>query len=375
MTAPIVHWTKQPIFLEGELMRKSYWLAVLLAVPAAGQAQPPAVLNKVCGTCHPVETATSQRRNRAQWQESIDQMVARGAKGTPEEFAAVLDYLVRNHGPAAAPAAPAPGPPPGPGRGGRGSAAYSPGAADKHVVDPAAADRGRRVYAAECINCHGSHARGGERGADLIRSVVVLHDRYGSTIGPFLKKGHPTQTTPPAQLTQAQIEDLSHTIHQEVYNTLRSALQIQNVLTGDAKAGAVYFNGEGKCATCHSPTGDLKGIGARLDPPTLQQRFLFPPAARGGRGGRGGPGPAGPSRSQVMVTVTPASGAPVMGALVHMDDFNVSLRDSAGEYHSFKRTPALKVVKNDPLQAHHELLDKYTDKNMHDIVAYLETLK
>jgi hypothetical protein len=76
-----------------------------------------------------------------------------------------------------------------------------------------------------------------------------------------------------------------------------------------------------------------------------------------------------------MVTVTPASGAPVMGALVHMDDFNVSLRDSAGEYHSFKRTPALKVVKNDPLQAHHELLDKYTDKNMHDIVAYLETLK
>ena len=354
-------------------MRKSYWLALLLAVPAAGQAQPPAVLNKVCGSCHPVETATSQRRNREQWQESIDQMIARGAKGTPEEFTAVLDYLVRNHGPAAAPNVPLPGPAPGPGgRGGRG-AAFSPGPADKHVVDTAAADRGRRVYAAECINCHGAHARGGDKGADLIRSQVILHDRYGSTIGPFLLKGHPTQTTPPAKLTPQQITDLSHTIHQEVYNTLRAALQIQNVLTGDAKAGAAFFNGAGKCATCHSPTGDLKGIAARMDPPTLQQRFLFP-GGGGGRGGRG-PAPTTPSRSTVMVTVTPASGQPVMGALVHMDDFNVALRDSAGEYHSFKRTPALKVVKNDPLQAHHELLDVYTDKNMHDIVAYLETLK
>ena len=75
------------------------------------------------------------------------------------------------------------------------------------------------------------------------------------------------------------------------------------------------------------------------------------------------------------VTVTPASGAPITGVLLHLDDFNVALRDGAGEYRSFKRTPALKVVKNDPAEVHHELLDRYTDKNMHDIVAYLETLK
>ena len=177
-------------------------------------------------------------------------------------------------------------------------------------MDEAAADRGRKVYAAECINCHGSHARGGDKGADLVRSEVVLHDRYGSTIGPFLKKGHPTQTTPPAQLTDQQIEDLSHTIHQEVYNTLRAALQIQNVLTGDPKAGAAYFNGEGKCSTCHSPTGDLAGIGARMDPPALQQRFLFP-------GGGGAAAAAGRRRAgPVTVTVTPASGAAVSGVLV-----------------------------------------------------------
>jgi mono/diheme cytochrome c family protein len=239
------------------------------------------------------------------------------------------------------------------------------------VIDEAAANRGRKVYAAECITCHGTHARGSDRGADLVRSEIVLHDRYGSTIGPFLKNGHSTQTTPAAQLTPEQIVDLSHTIHQEVYNTLRSALQIQNVLTGDPKAGAQWFNGQGKCSTCHSPSGDLAHIGSRMDPPALQQSLLFP----GGRGGRGGRGRGATTAKPVTVTVTPASGAPITGVLLHLDDFNVALSDSAGEYHSFKRTPALKVAKNDPAEAHHELLDRYTDRNIHDLVAYLETVK
>jgi mono/diheme cytochrome c family protein len=354
-------------------MRNGIFLAVLVLAPLEGMAQSPVVareaFQKVCGACHPVATVTGQPRTRAQWQESINAMVARGAKGSDEELAAILDYLTTQFGPASAAgrgglAAAAPG--------GRGrNAAYLPGSADKQVIDEAAANRGRKVYAAECINCHGTHARGSDNGADLIRSEIVLHDRYGSTIGPYLKKGHPTQTTPPAQLTQAQIEDLSHTIHQELYNTLRAALVIQNVLTGDAKAGAEYFSGAGKCSTCHSPTGDLAHIGARMDPPALQQRFLFPGGGGRGRGGRGG----GASANPVTVTVTPASGAAITGVLLHLDDFNVALRDSAGEYRSFKRTAALKVVKNDPAEVHHQLLDQYTDKNMHDMVAYLETLK
>jgi cytochrome c oxidase cbb3-type subunit 3 len=340
-------------------MRIGICVAALLLAPVAGSAQPPAgsreAFQEVCAGCHALETVTSQRRTRAQWQESINSMVARGAKGTPEQLGLILDYLTTVYGPAPTTATAAPA------ARGRGNA-FAPGPADRQIIDPAAAARGRKVYGAECITCHGTHARGSERGTDLVRSEIVLHDRYGSTIGPFLRKGHPTQTTPAAQLTDAQIEDLSHTLHQEVYNTLRAALQIQNVLTGDATAGAAYFNGEGRCATCHSPTGDLAHIASRMDPPALQQRFLFP-------GGRGG------SAKPVTVTVTPASGASVTGRLLEMDDFNVSLRDSAGEYRSFKRTPGLKVVKNDPAQMHHELLDRYTDKNIHDIVAYLETLK
>ncbi|HEY2014737.1 MAG TPA: cytochrome C, partial [Bryobacteraceae bacterium] len=345
-------------------MRYSIGLAALLLTPVAVVAQTPAgaaeAFQKICEECHSIETVTSQRRTRAQWQESINSMVARGAKGTEAELSLILDYLTLNYGPAS----PGRGAPTG---GRRSAPAFSPGSADKHVVDEEAANRGRKVYAAECINCHGTHTRGSERGADLVRSEVVLHDRYGSTIGPFLMKGHPTQTTPVAKLTEAQIRDLSHTLHQEVYNTLRSALEIQNVLTGDPKAGAAYFNGAGRCSTCHSPTGDLAHIASRMEPPDLQQRFLFP----GGRGAGRGRGGAGPAPKPVTVTVTPSSGPAITGALVHIDDFNVALRDGSGEYRSFKRTPALKVVKNDPAQAHHELLDQYTDKNIHDIVAYL----
>jgi cytochrome c oxidase cbb3-type subunit 3 len=345
-----------------------------LAVAAVASAQDPTLaksrqaLEKVCGACHSVETVTSQRRTRAQWQESITSMVERGAKGTDEELSMILNLLATENGPAAPPGGRSDTQ--GPAGRGRG-AAFTPGPADKQVIDEAAANRGRKVYAVECITCHGTHARGGEKGADLVRSEIILHDRYGSTLGPFLKNGHPTQTTPAAQLTQAQIVDLSHTLHEEVYNTLRAALQIQNVVTGDAKAGDAYFNGEGKCSGCHSPTGDLAHIASRMDAPALQQRFLFP--GGGGRGGRGRGGDV--AAKPVTVTVTLPSGASVSGVLAHLDDFNVSLRDSAGEYQSFKRTPALKVVEHDPAQAHHELLDKYTDKNIHDIVAYLETLK
>ena len=280
---------------------------------------------------------------------------------------------------AQAPQGPAPagggrqGAPP-PGRGGGGMLAGA-GPSDKPVVDNAAADRGRKVWAGECIDCHGTQARGNDKGPNLVRSVLVLRDRYGSQLGPFLKKGHKLQSgTPSANLTDAQVQDLAHFLRQKVNDGLRGSplFQVQNVLTGDAKAGAAFFTGEGKCGTCHSATGNLAGIGARLEPVDLQQRFLFPATGRGGRG-RGGP-PA-PSPTAVRVTVTPQGSAPVSGVLVQMDDFYVTLRNADGTTQTFRRTPGMKVEKTDPLAFHNELLDRLTDKNMHDVVAYLETLK
>jgi cytochrome c oxidase cbb3-type subunit 3 len=249
------------------------------------------------------------------------------------------------------------------------------GPADAPYVDAALANQGRTIWAAECINCHGTQARGTDNGPNLTRSLVVLRDRYGSELGPYLKRGHKMQSgAASTTLTDEQITTLAHFLRQRVNDSFRGSpiFQAQNVLVGDAKAGEAFFNGPGKCATCHTATAlSLAGIGARYEPIDLQQRFLFPGGGRGGRGRAG----AATSASAVRVTVTPASGEPVTGVLIQMDDFNVSLRDAAGAYRTFKRGPGVKVVKDDPLAAHHALLETLTDKNMHDVVAYLETLK
>jgi mono/diheme cytochrome c family protein len=319
------------------------------------------VVQRVCGaTCHGAELVAAKGMGRDAWGAVVNGMISRGAKLSETEFAEVVEYLGK-HLPAGS-------------GGGSGPIGMGAGPNDAHIVDPAAAERGKTVYISDCITCHGPKARGNRegppalQGADLIRSLVVLKDRYGAGIGAFLRKGHPTQSgTASASIPVA---DLAHFLHLKVAETMRSGQTVLNVLTGDAKAGAAYFHGAGQCHTCHSPTGDLAGVGKKYDPPTLQQKFLFPRTFGFGRGAS-----TVAASKPVTVKVTPAGGRPVSGVLVHLDDFNVSLRDSAGEYFSWKRTSDLKVEKNDPYAKHIELLDQYTDKNMHDIVAYLETLK
>jgi mono/diheme cytochrome c family protein len=274
-----------------------------------------------------------------------------------------------------------PGPARGTGRAGaqgpatpapRGGGGLTMGPADRPPVDAAAADRGRAVWAAECITCHGTQARGTDNGPNLVRSVRVLHDRTGSEIGPFLKKGHQMQSgRPSSALTDSQAVDLAHFLRQRINDTLRGSpiFNVHDILTGNATAGAAYFNGEGRCAICHTATNhSLAGIATRIPSPVdVQQRMLFPGTARG----RG----TGPSPTAVTVTVTPNGGAPMSGVLLQLDDFYVTLRDASGTVHVVKQAPGTRVATTDPLQAHHELLDRITDKNMHDLVAYLVTLK
>jgi len=244
-----------------------------------------------------------------------------------------------------------------------------PGPGEKHITDRAAAERGRTVWAAECITCHGSQARGTERGPNLMRSMVLLLDRNASELGPFLKKGHQLQSgRSGATLTDTQVQEVGHFLHRRLDEVVAKSIDTfksDGVLTGDAKAGVAFFACEGKCTTCHSAAGNLAGVGGRYDAVTVQQRFLFPTGR--GRGAA--------NTAAIAVSLTPASGPAISGTLVQMDDFDVTLRDADGNLLTIRRTPAMKVVKTDPLLAHRMLLDTITDKQIHDLVAYLVTLK
>ncbi len=277
-------------------------------------------------------------------------------------------------------------PPPG-GRGGGGRGApggqtpAAPQISSRPPVDPAAHDRGRALWAGQCIGCHGSQARGSETGPNIIRTKTVNYDRSsftpGSVLGPFLKAGHPTQSNKPsASFTDEEIVSLAHFLRQCVNDTMRGSALFTagDILIGDAKAGEAYFNGAGGCATCHTATTrSLVGIRARI-PTTvdLQQRMLFP--GGGGRGRGRGAAPAAPNPNAVTVSVTPASGPATSGVLVEQSDFYVTLRQADGTIRVVPTTGA-KVVTTNPLQAHIDLLDRITDKQIHDVVAYLENLK
>jgi mono/diheme cytochrome c family protein len=201
--------------------------------------------------------------------------------------------------------------------------------------------------------------------------MVVLTDEKGILIAPILRNGRPDQGMPKPNLTEPQIADLIAWLHVQTYAAgHRTTYAFQDVVTGDAKKGEAYFNGAGGCKNCHSPTGDLAGIAKRFDAMALQQRWLGPRGS--GRGGRG----AASSKAAITVRVTTASGEVVSGTLDRMDDFSVSLRDASGRYHSFLREGnAPKVEIHDPLRAHVDLLPKYTDADIHNVTAYLVTLK
>lgn len=322
-----------------------------------------ATARRVCGLCHPFETVTAIRRPRAQWQATVENMVSRGARGTPEELASIVDFLSEKYSLGN-------GAPP------RGAA----GPDDKPLVDPKAVEAGEPLYESDCAVCHGKDARGTVKGPNLVRSLLVLSDRYGNKLGPYLRSQHPKLPSGnPLAPTDTQVLLFAHLLRSRLNDTLRGAPMFKpgNILVGDEKAGAAYFNGEGGCTKCHSATGDLAGIASRItDPVNLQQRFLFPANTFGGRrgagAGRGGSARGGPV---VRVTVTPPSGPSVTGDLVQMDDFYVTLRGADGQPQTFRRAPGVRVVKDDPFAAHVALLDHITDTQIHDVVAYLWTLK
>ena len=244
------------------------------------------------------------------------------------------------------------------------------------AFDPAAVERGRTAFGGKCASCHRANARGGQgfSGPDLIRSVLVLQDINGRQIGASLEAGHPDKSAPPIPLTAADITDIATFLHREItFAAERTNYQLQYVMTGNAKDGEAYFNGAGGCRSCHSPAGDLKGIGARHDGPMLQALIAFGTIAGGGRG-QGGAGAS--SRTARKATISLPSGESFTGVLVRLTDFDVTIRDDAGMPRSWLRSGNVpKVQVTDPLQGHINLLPKYTDTDIHNLAAYLAALK
>lgn len=227
-----------------------------------------------------------------------------------------------------------------------------------------AVERGQKTFVAACGFCHGSNAKGGESGPDLVRSVLVLDDESGDQIGPVILNGRPEKGMPKFSFTKDQIADLAAFLRSRTQATAnRGTYQILDLITGDAAAGQAYFSGAAKCNTCHSPTGDLAGVASKYPPATLQERFLYPQNRPG----------SGSVHTTVTVTLSPKQA--ISGDLEYIDDFTIALRDSSGDYHSFPRDTGVKVEIHDPLAAHEALLPKYTDADMHNLLAYLETLK
>ena len=239
------------------------------------------------------------------------------------------------------------------------------------AADPAVVQRGRQIFSANCSFCHGSDARGGEGGPNLIRSELVLNDKNGELIATVVQNGRPDKGMPKFDLSLEEIASIAAFIHSMPVGGRAETTGVVDPLVGDAKAGEAYFNGPGKCASCHSVSGDLTGIGAKYtDVRALQGAMLSGGAAVT-------QGYAGlPASARKTVTVTLQSGETVKGQLDQIDDFIVALTDSDGNYHSYVRHgDSPKVTISNPLQPHFDMLRNFKDEDIHNLTAYLVTLK
>jgi cytochrome c oxidase cbb3-type subunit 3 len=223
---------------------------------------------------------------------------------------------------------------------------------------------GATVFGAQCGFCHGRDTAGGESGPDLTRSQLVTEDNRGDKIGPLVKAGRADLGMPAFTLTAADLNGIVAYIHDqktkfEAVGGGRRDVSPSDLATGNVEAGKAYFEGAGGCAKCHSPTGDLQGVGTKYRGLTLLQRLLNPNRS---------------DRSRITAVVTLTSGEKISGVVTRDDEFAVTVQPAGSEAKTFDKQTA-KVVIDDPLLIHFQLLAKYTDRDMHNISAYLETLK
>lgn len=221
------------------------------------------------------------------------------------------------------------------------------------------AEVGRHLFQRNCAFCHGRDAAGGETGPDLTRSKLVLADVNGSQISDVIRNGRPGTKMPAFRLSNEEMRSLAAFIHQEAGSSRpggRRGVDVSDLQTGDVAAGKAYFDGAGGCAKCHSPTGDLAGVASRFQGLKLEERMLYPDGAKS------------------HVTVTLRTGQQMTGVLAYRDEFTIGLRDSNGVYHSWP-VRRIHFTVDSPVDAHVELFSKYTDDDIHNLMAYIQTLR
>jgi cytochrome c oxidase cbb3-type subunit 3 len=271
-----------------------------------------------------------------------------------------------------------------PPQGGRGRGATFP-AQQRPPGDPAVIARGKTLYDITCRACHGVDLRGGDQGGpNLLRSQIVLNDVDAESIGPVVLNGRQNPgmpVMPPLNMPTDDVKAIATYIRSVLATARGQGAPPEgppvtlNIVVGDASAGQAYF--AATCSACHSVTGDLRGLATRVSDPVQLQNLWVSGGGGGRRGGRGGGPPAASSKPRdVMITVTSPSGERVEGRLVRIDDFMVVLAAADGSQRSFRRDGDVPQVRiRDPLEPHKKLLLTYTDKDIHDVTAYLVTLK
>ena len=227
-------------------------------------------------------------------------------------------------------------------------------------TQPAQVASGQALFEQRCAFCHGRDAAGGETGPDLTGSKLVADDVKGDKIGPVVRNGRPDKGMPAFNLSDSEMAAVAAFIHNAKEKAAtqqggRRGVSVSDLQSGNVEEGKTYFNGAGRCASCHSPTGDLAGIANRFQGLRLEERMLYPRGA------------------QATATVTLPSGETYTGKVNYRDEFTIGLIDQNGWYRSWP-VKSVKIKIDNPVEAHVDQLAKYSDDDIHNLMAYLQTL-
>jgi cytochrome c oxidase cbb3-type subunit 3 len=220
-------------------------------------------------------------------------------------------------------------------------------------------EAGNTQFQQKCAFCHGRDAGGGETGPDLTRSKLVQDDVNGDKIGDVVRNGRPGKM-PPFDVSEAEMKDLAAFIHAQQAKAAsagkRKGVDVADLQTGNAEAGRRYFEGAGTCSKCHSATGDLAHIASKYQGLQLEQHMLYPRDAKS------------------TATVTLPSGKVLQGKVEYHDEFTLGIVLADGTYRSWP-VGKIKYKIDAPQEAHAELFSKYTDDDIHNLMAYIQTLR